>query len=291
MTSLGWKTVVIEQHASLGYTQGCMEIEGERCSTVPLAQMSTLLINTLQVRISAHLLNELLRRNIKVVFCDEKRNPAGELIGYHEHFRQSGILSNQISWTQPQKALIWQKIIRLKINTQAGLLKYLGITPPEKMVEYSGSVLPGDISNREGQAARLYFSALFGSSFVRGSASETNAALNYGYSILLSSVNRLVTCSGHLTNLGINHHGETNPFNLSCDLMEPFRPFVDELVFLNNGRALDSAFKRELASLIYRPVLFRGSETHLHTALELYVESTLKNITNEHYSIGELRFI
>ena len=158
------------------------------------------------------------------------------------------------------------------------------------MEGYFEEVLPGDTTNREGQAARLYFSLLFGDSFRRHSEDDLNSALNYGYAILRSQISRLISLHGYHTALGLWHRSQRNPFNLSCDLMEPFRPFVDEAVFLRMDWTWDSIYRRELIALPRLPVRFNGRRMELATAAECYVLDVLSAVNDKERRIGEVDF-
>ena len=124
-------------------------------------------------------------------------------------------------------AALLSQLTERKIKNQALLLKYYGLEQYKLLEGYINELEFNDETNREGHAAKVYFNALFGKSFSRNDDVPVNAALNYGYSLILSCVNREIVCSGYLTQLGIFHDNMFNPFNLGCDLMEPFRPIVD----------------------------------------------------------------
>ena len=126
--------------------------------------------------------------------------------------------------------LMWQKIIKNKIINQALMLNKIKSKKYDLVLSYVEEVKLGDKTNREGHSAKVYFNELFGKDFVRNNSDEINAALNYGYAILLSTINKEVVSNGYLTQLGIHHKNEFNQFNLSCDLMEPVRVIIDNFV-------------------------------------------------------------
>jgi CRISPR-associated endonuclease Cas1 subtype II len=141
---------------------------------------------------------------------------------------------------------------------------------------YAEEVEPNDRGNREGLAAKQYFHVLFWPGFTRELECEVNAALNYGYQILLSVFSRELTCEGYLTQLGIFHDSVYNPFNLASDLMEPFRPYVDCVVkawFREQGNNFSIACKRRLVSLLHEDVMISGARQTLINAVILYVRS------------------
>lgn len=204
----------------------CMK---DKETKILLDEISVLIIESQQACITNALLSELVDHGIKVVFCDSKHNPVSELIPYFGSNDSYKKTKKQIQWDRQTKDDVWDAIVRMKIHNQAQLLKRRGF--PEayrKLGSYEKEVQDGDATNREGLAAKVYFAAIFGSSFDRRNPGlETNTFLDYGYAILLSIVNREIAAFGYLPQLGIHHVGETNPFNLGCDLVEPFRPFVD----------------------------------------------------------------
>lgn len=137
----------------------------------------------------------------------------------------------QLEWNREIKDEVWTLIVYEKIHKQAEHLASLGYSESaEKLSGYLSEIELCDKTNREGHAAKVYFNALFGMSFSRGEAGAVNAALNYGYSLVLGAVNREVCACGYLTQLGLFHDNMFNEFNLSCDLMEPFRIVVDRFV-------------------------------------------------------------
>ena len=135
---------------------------------------------------------------------------------------------------------------------------------------YIKQVELNDATNREGHAAKVYFNSLFGMNFSRSQPSAINAALNYGYAIVLSALNREIVAAGLLTQLGIFHDNGANPFNLACDLIEPLRPLVDNAVIKMKPEKLETGEKLELINLLNKEVIFQGQKQHLLYALRLY---------------------
>lgn len=148
-------------------------------------------------------------------------------------------------------------------------------------------VRSGDTTNREAHAARIYFRALFGSNFSRDDDVPVNAALNYGYGILLSAVNREIVARGYLTQCGICHRSEFNQFNLSCDLMEPFRPIVDRLVFDNIDGDFTKDDKYLLVDMLNHRVPYRDGSYHVGSVIGLYVQDCLSAL-NKKLSVDEV---
>ena len=142
-----------------------------------------------------------------------------------------------------------------------------------------------DVTNREGHAAKVYFNALFGMDFTRTAENSLNAALNYGYSLLLSTFNRCITANGYLTQLGLFHDNMFNPFNLASDLMEPFRPIVDYKVRRMNPIKFEHEEKMEVLTILQEGVLINGRTEYVDNAIKIYCKSVFDAINNEDISL------
>lgn len=236
------------------------------------------------VSVTSYLINELANKKIKIIFCDEKHNPSCELMPYYGSFNTSKKILNQTKWKSDRKDKAWKEIVKHKIHNQAMLLKKLEIEEYQKLLEYEEQVEDGDKTNREGHAAKVYFNLLFGRDFIRGRADNTNTALDYGYSILLSVLNREVVSKGYITPLGINHKSEFNQFNLSCDLMEVFRPLIDEVVYNNKEFAFDKSFKYKLIDVCNVLVTIENREQYLSNAIPIFITNVFNFLENDNES-------
>ena len=145
---------------------------------------------------------------------------------------------------------------------------------------YIGQIELADASNREGHAAKVYFNALFGMDFTRSADIPVNAALNYGYSLILSAFNREISANGYLTQLGIFHSNMFNHFNLSSDLMEPFRVLVDRIVYDMNPKEFDKKEKYTLLQMFDMKVVIDGQSQFLSNAIKLYTKSVFGAIND-----------
>ena len=200
---------------------------------------------------------------------------------YYGAFNTSKKIQNQINWNKERKELAWKKIVQYKIHNQSMLLKNLKIDGYTKLLEYENEVELNDRTNREGHAAKVYFNLLFGNDFFRGNTDNTNIALDYGYSILLSLLNREIISKGYITPIGINHKNEFNQFNLSCDLMEIFRPLVDEIVYENREFAFDKNFKYKLIDVANREIVILNRQQYLTNAIPIFITSVFNYLENE----------
>ena len=267
---------------------GALVIRGKETARIHLSEIGFLLIESTAVAITTSLLCELVERKIKVVFCDEKHNPCSELVSLYGCHNVSAQLRKQLAWCDKTKAEIWTTIVQDKIRLQAKHLEMRSRTESRMLHQYWSEVQEGDLTNREGHAAKVYFNALFGKSFTRSDDSNTiNAALNYGYSLLLSVFNREVVTSGRLTQLGIWHNNTFNYFNLSSDFMEPFRPFVDHFVFELNVESKDFSVevKHEMLKVMEILINVNGSRQRLPNAIKLHVQKTLAALDDNDPSV------
>lgn len=266
-----------------------MEIRSEDLKKVHLSEIHTVIIDSTAVSMTSALLCELMHRKVKVIFCDEKRNPHSELIPYYGSHDTSACIRQQISWRQQTKEAVWTEIVTEKIRRQQELLLARNETRRAEILgSYLSNTLDSDIINLEGHAAKTYFPGLFGEDFTRSQECATNAALNYGYSILLSAFNKEVAAAGYMTQIGMFHDNMFNPFNLSSDLMEPFRPLVDEIVLNLNPAELTKEVKYELTSVLNTQVEIDGQTQFTANAIRIYTRSVL-NALNEN-NTGEIKF-
>lgn len=272
---MSWRVVVIAKRCKLEYKLGYLVCRGEEVKKVYLAVMDTLVVESTGVSMTAALLCELVKAKINTIFCDEKHNPISQLLPLHGRHDASGCLKRQIAWKEHVRAAVWSKIVRHKILCQKNLLESVGAEQADLLMQYAQEVCPGDVSNREGHAAKVYFNALFGRSFKRGDATFFNGALNYGYAILLSAFNREIVADGLNTQLGIAHKNEFNSFNLSCDLMEPFRVLVDRYVF-DTAQELTPDYKHSLCNVLNETVSISGQRCTVLSAISIYCKSVFE---------------
>jgi len=292
MAENGWRTLVIQSKSKLTYANDNLIVShGEQKSSVPLSQIKILLLEHPAIELNVSLIEKLSEKNIKMIFCNKKHNPCAEVIGYSEHTLTAGNLTRQAEWKKSEKDKLWQMIVSNKVKNQQYLLKKYHLLNAEAVLNLLKSLKPGDTSNIEATAAKLYFSALFGSSFIRRTDNDINSALNYGYSIIQSQTNRCITMHGYHTAIGIHHHNETNPFNLTCDIMEPFRPFVDDYVYQHQKEEFNQDYRKALIALNTLEILYNGKHTQLQTAIDMYVLDCIKYMNKELHTIGKAEFL
>lgn len=270
---MSWRVVVISKRAKLDYQMGYMTVRSDTTTQIHLGEIATILIESTAVSITTSLLAELSKKKIKVIFCDEKRNPSSELIGYYGSHDTSNKIRKQIQWGKNIKEAVWTEIVTEKIRKQKELLEYLGKEESELLDGYIKEMRLNDETNREGHAAKVYFNALFGLDFTRTADNLTNAALNYGYSIILSTFNREVVANGYITQLGLFHDNMFNQFNLSSDLMEPFRILVDKEVLYMEMEEFGHKEKMQLVNILNHEIQIDGKVQYVNNAIKIYCKS------------------
>lgn len=283
---MSWRTIVVSSSAKLDYQLGFLVVRTDTTTKVHLNEISVLMLESTAISLTASLVNELLKRKIKIVFCDEKRNPCGEVLPYYGSHDTSIKIRKQIVWDNATKAAIWTEVVSDKIRKQSEFLAELGRqTESELLKSYLSEMTLGDSTNREGHAAKVYFNALFGMQFTRTEENPINSALNYGYTIILSAFNREVANNGYITQLGIFHDNMFNPFNLSSDIMEPFRILVDRKVYLMQPEKLEHEEKVELVNLLNEEVYIAERKEYVNNAIKIYVKSVLDALSENDSSM------
>ena len=277
---MSFRTVVITKQSKLSYKNRYLAVKSElEEKYIHLSEIDTIIVDSIAVSISSYLLKELADNKINIIFCDEKHNPFGELSSFYSSHNTSKKILTQIKWNNKQKDELWSLIVKNKIINQALLLHKIKSDNYELLMSYVNDVRVGDKTNREAHSAKVYFNSLFTKKFIRNANDDINAALNYGYSILLSNFNKEIINNGYLTQLGIHHKSEFNQFNLACDLMEPFRPIIDNFVYYNQTREFDSKYKLDLINIFNNNYKYLGKNYTLKDIIKMYTKNTLDNLS------------
>ena len=283
---MSWRTVVVSKRAKLDYKLDYLVVRGDNTTKVHISEIAILLVESTEVSLTVALLSELTKRKVKVIFCDEKRNPSSELVSYYGSHDTSSKVRQQIKWDDRIKGAVWTEIVTEKIRKQKETLeKYNNTKAVEMLSEYISEVEYNDVTNREGHAAKVYFNALFGMGFSRTLDIPVNAALNYGYSIVLSSVNREIVKSGYMTQVGLFHDNMFNQFNLGSDMMEPFRPLVDRIVKEIQPDKFEREEKLKIVDILNRIVIVDGKEQYVSNAIGIYCRSVFDAINDKDVSL------
>ena len=273
---MSFRTVVITKQSKLSYKNRYLAVKSElEENYIHLSEIDTIIVDSIAVSISSYLLKELADNKINIIFCDEKHNPFGELNSFYSSHNTSKKILIQTNWNNKQKDELWSLIVKNKIINQALLLNKIKSENYDLLMSYVNEVRVGDRTNREAHSAKVYFNSLFTKSFIRNANDNINAALNYGYSILLSNFNKEIVNNGYLTQLGIHHKSEFNQFNLACDLMEPFRPIIDIFVYYNQTREFDSKYKLDLINIFNNNYKYLSKNYTLKDIIKMYTKNTL----------------
>jgi len=287
---MAWRGVHLSRAARLRLEHRNLVIDfadGAATTRLPLEDIAYLILDTPEISLSGALMSHMSQHAVMVLGSDEKHMPAWISLPWGLHHRQAEVTNLQIESSLPLKKRIWQKIVGLKIAAQAGCLGRLGRQNADVLQALAGTVQSGDTGNVESRAAVMYFQSLFpDKEFVRHADDLPNALLNYGYSLCRSGLARFLCAHGFIPSIGLHHCSMANPFNLADDLIEPYRPLVDEIAAgLYGSRSPADPFtlddRRALTLLLEKPVLFEGAEVTLFATFALVVQSLRRAIENK----------
>lgn len=245
-------------------------------NTVPIEDIGIVVLDHQQITVTQHLITKLTDNNVALVNCDEKHLPTGLLLNLSGHTLQQVRFKAQLEASVPLKKQLWQQTIKYKIANQATVLNKIGVET-QNMNHWANEVKSGDGEYHEARAAAYYWSKLFEDEILEfrrdREGKQPNGLLNYGYSILRAVVARGLVSSGLLPTLGIFHRNQYNAYCLADDIMEPYRPYVDEVVLrmVKSGQdytALTTEHKRQLLSIPTLDVVIDGKRSPLMVGLQ-----------------------
>jgi len=272
------RTILIENKSSLSTKNKQLVLKSEiRESTIPIEDIGFIILDNPEIYLSIPAMNLMIENNTAIIICGNNHLPNGMFLNLNSHHIQQEIFKNQIEASIPLKKQLWQQTIIEKINNQGELLEKL--TGSKNQFDFlSSKVLSGDTSNMEGVAAQHYWKHFpFPNQEKNGIKRERfgdypNNFLNYGYAILRAATARSISGSGLLNTLGIHHKSKYNAFALADDIMEPFRPIVDEKVFqimqCYDEQDLNTLIKSELLQMLTRTVYFKDEKSPLMVGLQ-----------------------
>lgn len=247
--------------------------------TVPIEDIGYVVLEHQQTSITLPLLNALSDNNVAVIFCGDNCMPNAMLMNLDSNTTQGESFRAQIDASEPLKKGLWKQVVEAKIRNQAALLNKLG-KDGDILKPYYSNVKSGDADNREGVAAKIYWHELLGEEFIRSREGVApNNLLNYGYTLLRAAVARALMGSGLLPALGIFHRNRYNAFPLADDIMEPYRPYVDEIVyhmFTNGITKLDKDAKSQLLHILFTDTVFSKVTRPLEVGLTMTTSSLAK---------------
>lgn len=261
--------------------------------TKPIEDIGVVVLDNRRFTITQGLLESLLENNCAVITCDSHSLPVGLMLPLYGNSTQNERFRDQLDASQPLKKQLWQQTIKMKISNQAAALATCTGKNSPTMLRWADDVRSGDPDNVEGRAAAYYWKNLFAGidgleDFTRSREGEApNNLLNYGYAILRAIVARALVSSGMLPTLGIHHHNRYNAYCLADDIMEPYRPYVDELVYSIvkdkgiNNLDLSKEIKAQLLSIPTLDVVIGGKRSPLMVAVTQTTASLYKCFTGE----------
>lgn len=266
-------------YLKLRHNQLIIEREGESVGSVPIEDMSALIIDHPQTVITQAVLSELIKANVMVVSSDEKHHPIGLFLPLDSHTTQTERFASQLNMGQATRKNLWKQIVQAKVKGQARILR--DVTGADAGIsQLVKKVRSGDPDNIEAQAARRYWSRLFDSGrFKRDRlAEDQNRYLNYGYAILRALVSRSICAVGLHPSIGIHHKNRYNSYCLADDLMEPYRPLVDLNVWqvvedFGHDNEMDREIRRRLIEIIKREVVMEGEILTFQGAVQKSAQS------------------
>lgn len=267
------RSILIENKASISSKNLQLVLKTEaRESTIPIEDIGFIVVDNSEVYLSMNAMNLLVENNVAVIICGANHLPNGMFLNLNSHHIQQEIFRHQLEASLPLKKQLWQQTVVEKIKNQGYLLEK--ITEKGNPLDYFASkVASGDTTNMEAAAAAHYWKAFFEFKFKRERFGDyPNNFLNYGYAILRAATARALSASGLLNTLGIHHKSKYNAFALADDIMEPFRPIVDEKVFelmqRFDSQELNTELKAELLQILTRTVYFKEEKSTLMVALQ-----------------------
>ena len=257
--------------------------ESNEVKTAAIEDIGVLILDHQQITITHAVVAKLLANNVALITCNDKHHPTGMMLNLDGHTLQSQRFQYQIEASVPLKKQLWQQTVMAKIVNQADLLAMYRL-PNKLLVNLVNKVKSGDADNCEAQAAAYYWKNIFPlfPEFKRFREGEPpNNLLNYGYAILRAIVARSIVGSGLLPTLGIFHRNQYNAYCLADDMMEPYRPYVDKLVYdmvRSNGHFLDitPAMKQQFLSIPAMDVVIDDEKSPLMNAVQRTTASLAK---------------
>jgi CRISP-associated protein Cas1 len=245
-----WRSVMISRPAKLRREHFSLAIEQEETAFVPFEDIAVIVLNHREITLTHPVLSACAEYGIGLFATGSNHQPAGVFLPFLSHSRTTRMMRKQLGIARPLAKQAWAEIVRRKIGNQAACLRMSGKDGVERLESYVRRIRSGDSENLEGQAAAFYFTQLFGRDFSRSNDHWTNAALNYGYSVLRGAIARGLVAHGLHPTVGLFHDSEQNAFNLADDLIEPFRPLVDLHVVKRPATTDGDLLPEDKASLV-----------------------------------------
>ncbi len=267
------RSILIENKASVSSKNLQLVLKTElRETTIPIEDIGFLVVDNSEVYLSMNAMNLLVENNVALIICGNNHLPNGMFLNLNSHHIQQEVFKHQLEASVPLKKQLWQQTVVEKIKNQGYLLKLI-TSDNNPLDHFASRVVSGDTTNMEAAAASHYWKAFFDFNFKRERFGDyPNNFLNYGYAILRAATARALAGSGLLNTLGIHHKSKYNAFALADDIMEPFRPIVDEKVYEimmhYEEQELNTELKAEMLKILTRTVYFKDEKSTLMVALQ-----------------------
>ncbi len=275
---MSWRIVMVTSSSKISVENKYIVIESDETRKVYVEEIDVLLIENTATTITVPAINMLARHNVNVIYCDKAHTPYAFSSPIYGNHLQSKNLLQQINWSAESKNAVWMKIVEAKIRNQyITLKKFYPESPKLSVIEDNlNKVKDGDVTNREGMVAKVYFKEMFGKGFVRTDDDVTNSVLNYAYAVLAASFSRIIVSRGYLTDMGIHHKNVFNHFNFTYDLLEPYRPIIDYYITqLVDFDKVDSNMKKRILLIFNNKVIVGGKKHYFNNSIEVYFSSVL----------------
>lgn len=279
---MGWRTVFVDNANKLSLSlDNLIVIHKNEKYSISLTEIESVIVTDYKCVITSRLLARCCELGINFIFTKQNKMPVGALHCLENNTRSSKMFKEQLFMTKELRQQIWQNIIEIKLHNQVCVLKKYN-KQYEIVEKYSKEVEIGDITNKEGQAARVYFKKLFGYYFTRDDEDIMNYSLNYAYQVVRSRIAQVLLAKGLNPSVGVFHRNEYNYFNLSDDMIEVFRPIVDDyiinLVSSYEYSYLTPNLKISIANVVNTNVLVNDKKYKLSNAIDEYLNDIVKII-------------
>ncbi|PPE05667.1 type II CRISPR-associated endonuclease Cas1 [Mesoplasma corruscae] len=290
---MSWKTLIIRDSDKLSLFLDNIVISQKGISTKFLiSDINSIIIEDYKTLLTTKIISKLVENNVMIIICNESNEPSVLMQSIKGHYIQQKRIRDQINWNYLDKRVLWTLIVKQKIENQIDILKINRKNQSKiiKLYEYIQQIQEGDLTNREGHAAKVYFNELFGRDFNREQNSLINSALNYGYTILRAAFSRSIVAKGLHPSISLFHSNRYDYFALSDDLMEPFRPIIDDYVYNNHIKwdYFGKNQKMELINILNSQVLFDNKMLYVHNAINVYIEKIINYM--ETLNVDEIVF-
>ena len=292
---MGWRVISIESPAKLSLKDYKLVIEQDESLSIPLEDIDSLAISGEGIVLTKNIITALSAAKINVLLCDEKHLPCSMILPYAQASRGAKVARAQINMPEATRKQLWRKNIIQKITNQADVLAKHGYEDVD-LRQLAKTVRSGDVGRNESNAARIYFDRLLGDA-TRRKPMWYNSALNYGYAIIRGALARSLVARGLISTIGINHHSELNQFNLVDDIIETFRPIIDDYVLIysdahgklrSENENLTRADREFFLDILNKYAIIKDKKFELKLVADKVAESFVKAILEDNVEAFEL---